>query len=516
MNKIFDLFCIQIFNLFDCIMSISSFSLIVFNLIVLFSRKLMSSEAVQNSLITFDPDDEASVIGKGSNGSYIFRGKLKDPVTELEPDVAIKRLVKPPGTKTTYYILNEITTLRQFSHINIVRYLSSEKISGFILIVLELCEGSLINVIETQRDVFNHPFSSTFKVCQWSFKKNLLKGIANGLEYIHKHNRIHRNLKPQNILVKKCVNSEFGLIAVISDFSLIKEIESGKLEVTVSGNIVGTHGWIAPESLKVPKKASKSMDIFAYGCIVQFVMSLEREKTFIHPFGANENRNSSMQAGNRVSYISDKIKKANFNNEDRTYYCDAVLADMLIGSCTSLDPKSRLSATEILEHPFFKSYGDRMLINMKFYNNSKKNSIQLHEMVNFWNASQPKKPSEVIEEVWKYVVIYHQSIRKKTSHPIETNDIFEGYMKIIRNLQQHWADAVQLHPLLADVIGRGDDESLGVYFFERVPLLFPVIFNAYQKHSYNNKDGQSENISEITKQNWKTLGHLAEKDTLFY
>ena len=516
MNKIFDLFCIQIFNLFDCIMSISSFSLIVFNLIVLFSRKLMSSEAVQNSLITFDPDDEASVIGKGSNGSYIFRGKLKDPVTELEPDVAIKRLVKPPGTKTTSYILNEITTLRQLSHINIVRYLSSEKISGFILIVLELCEGSLINVIETQRDVFNHPFSSTFKVCQWSFKKNLLKGIANGLEYIHKHNRIHRNLKPQNILVKKCVNSEFGSIAVISDFSLIKEIESGKLEVTVSGNIVGTHGWIAPESLKVPKKASKSMDIFAYGCIVQFVMSLERGKTFIHPFGANENRNSSMQAGNRVSYISDKIKKANFNNEDRTYYCDAVLADMLIGSCTSLDPKSRLSATEILEHPFFKSYGDRMLINMKFYNNSKKNSIQLHEMVDFWNASQPKKPSEVIEEVWKYVVIYHQSIRKKTSHPIETNDIFEGYMKIIRNLQQHWADAVQLHPLLADVIGRGDDESLGVYFFERVPLLFPVIFNAYQKHSSNNKDGQSENISEITKQNWKTLGHLAEKDTLFY
>ena len=477
----------------------------------------MSSEAVQNSLITFDSEDEDSVIGKGSNGSYIFRGKLKDPVTELEQDVAIKRLVKPPGTKTTSYIINEITTLRQLSHINIVRYLSSEKISGFILIVLELCKGSLINVIETKRDVSNCLFSSTFKkVCQWSFKKHLLKDIAKGLEYIHIHNRIHRNLKPQNILVKQCVNSEFGLIAVISDFSLIKEIESGKLEVTVSGNIVGTNGWIAPESLNVPKKASKSMDIFAYGCIVQFVMSLKRGKAFIHPFGANENRNTSMQAGNRVSYISDKIKKANFNNEDRTYYCDAVLADMLIGSCTSLDPKSRLSATEILEHPFFKSYGDRMLINMKFYNNSKKNSIQLHEMVNFWNSSQPKKPSEVIEEVWKYVVIYYKSIRKKPSHPEETNDIFEGYMKIIRNLQQHWTDAVQLHPLLADVIGNGDDESLGVYFFERVPLLFPVIFNAYQKHSSENKEGQSENIIEITEQNWKTLRHLAEKDNLFY
>ena len=213
----------------------------------------------EDYIITYDSDDEDASIGQGSNGTYVFLGRLSNYSTGFLKEVAIKRVVKPPGVAISSAIIKEVSHLRQLSHDNIVQYLKVQKVSGFVLIILELCLGSLINVIETKRDVFGKQFPSKLKIHLWSFKKHLLKGIAMGLEYIHSKNCIHRDLKPQNILVKSS-HCDFGLKAVISDFGLTEVIDTDRNEKTVSGSFVGTHGWVAREEL-TRKSTTKNISI---------------------------------------------------------------------------------------------------------------------------------------------------------------------------------------------------------------------------------------------------------------
>ena len=311
----------------------------------------------QDYNITYDSDDENACIGQGCNGTYVFSGMLLNNVTGVKENVAIKRVVKPPGVSISSAMENEVLRLRQLSHDNIVKYLATQTRGGFHLIALEICLGSLINVIETKLDVFGKKFPLKLKIHLWSLKKHLLKGTAMGLKYIHDKNCIHRDLKPQNILVKSS-HCNFGLKAVISDFGITEKIDTNRNEKTVSGSFVGTHGWVACEGLmagKYKKMISPSLDIFAYGCIVQFVMSLKRGKAFCHPFGDDDNRNLSIKEGNRIMTIYENLDPNSFN-DPQTYSCDAILADQLIGLCISKNPNDRPSASKIIEHPFFKSH----------------------------------------------------------------------------------------------------------------------------------------------------------------
>ena len=476
----------------------------------------------EDFIISYDSEDEDVSIGKGSNGTYVFSGKLLNHLTGFSKNVAIKRVVKPPGVSVSADIINEVSHLRQLSHDNIVHYLKAQKISGFVLITLELCLGSLINVLETKRDVFGEQFPSKFKIHLWCTKKHLLKGIAMGLEYIHSENRIHRDLKPQNILVKSS-HCDFILKAVISDFGLTEITDADRDEKTVSGGFVGTHGWVACEELmagKSKKRISSSLDIFAYGCIVQFVMSLKRGKSFCHPFGEDDNRKSSIKEGKRIMTIYENLHPNSFNN-GQTYYGEAILADMLIGLCINNSPNDRPSASEIIKHPFFKSYGDKVTMTIKLFNVlvDKKNlatysSLEpyLCSVEKFWKLNNFDKPSESIKGALNYHIIRMRKAQR--SYPLHnSNAVFGFYMKLIHNFHCNCSSAVEFHPPLENAVGDGKNESLGFYFFERVPFLFPVMFSLGQYVNCLVSDMDVyEKMIIMVNQNFKTISDLVSFD----
>jgi serine/threonine protein kinase len=139
--------------------------------------------------------------------------------------------------------------------------------------VLELCAGTLTQCI-----------AKAYKEPELPPDDLVLYQIANGLHYIHSRNLVHRDVKPDNILISITTPVQIKL----SDFGLVKKI-SPQGTFTQSG-LKGTLKWMAPEILKLmenmddtsnelPHGTIKS-DTFAAGCV--FFYFLTRGK---HPFG---------------------------------------------------------------------------------------------------------------------------------------------------------------------------------------------------------------------------------------
>jgi serine/threonine protein kinase len=121
----------------------------------------------------------------------------------------------------------------------------------------------------------------------------VLYQIANGLHYIHSRNLVHRDVKPDNILISKTKPIQMKL----SDYGLVKKTSHRGTftQRSQQSGLKGTPYWIPPENLEFWDKVKKSKhnnislelphgsiqcDTFAAGCV--FFFFLTRGK---HPFG---------------------------------------------------------------------------------------------------------------------------------------------------------------------------------------------------------------------------------------
>lgn len=125
----------------------------------------------------------------------------------------------------------------------------------------------------------------------------MLIQIADGLEYIHSQKLIHRDIKPDNILITKEATIK------LSDFGLSKQLSSQNT-LTMSG-FRGCQYYAAPEILPLfivggPSiKASSSSDIFSTGCV--YFVFLTRGT---HPFGVSTEILSNIGKNNAVNFKS--------------------------------------------------------------------------------------------------------------------------------------------------------------------------------------------------------------------
>jgi eukaryotic-like serine/threonine-protein kinase len=90
----------------------------------------------------------------------------------------------------------------------------------------------------------------------------LLAPIARAMDYAHRHGVLHRDLKPSNILL-----DEDG-IPHVADFGLAKRLDID-LELTSSGAIVGTPGYMAPEQVGMGRgRIGPGSDVYSLGAIL--------------------------------------------------------------------------------------------------------------------------------------------------------------------------------------------------------------------------------------------------------
>ncbi|XP_059189883.1 raf-1 proto-oncogene, serine/threonine kinase a isoform X1 [Centropristis striata] len=193
-----------------------------------------------------------SRIGSGSFGT-VYKGKWHG-------DVAVKILkVTDPTPEQFQAFRNEVAVLRKTRHVNILLfmgYMTKDNLA----IVTQWCEGSSlykhIHVLETN-----------LKIIQLI---DIARQTAQGMDYLHAKNIIHRDMKSNNIFLHE------GLTVKIGDFGLatVKARWSGSHQVEQpSGSIL----WMAPEVIRMQDNNPYSFqsDVYSYGIVLYELMTGE-------------------------------------------------------------------------------------------------------------------------------------------------------------------------------------------------------------------------------------------------
>eukprot|EP00826_Nyctotherus_ovalis_P065013 TRINITY_DN9546_c0_g1_i1.p1 TRINITY_DN9546_c0_g1~~TRINITY_DN9546_c0_g1_i1.p1 ORF type:complete len:303 (+),score=50.86 TRINITY_DN9546_c0_g1_i1:583-1491(+) len=145
----------------------------------------------------------------------------------------------------------EIEILSRLQHKNIVRYIGSSREKEHFNIFLEYEGGGSIAKLLGRYG---------------SFKENLVrlysKQILEGLEYLHAHNVLHRDIKGANVLV------DSNGICKLADFGGAKKIyNKAASENGLHSSLKGTPYWMAPEVIKQTGHGRQA-DIWSFGCTV--------------------------------------------------------------------------------------------------------------------------------------------------------------------------------------------------------------------------------------------------------
>ncbi|KAL3631349.1 hypothetical protein CASFOL_024333 [Castilleja foliolosa] len=187
-------------------------------------------------------------LGEGGYGS-VYKGQL--PNGRL---VAVKMLNESKGNGGEF--VNEVTSISQTSHVNIVTLL------GF---CFEGSKRALVYEFMPNGSFEKYLQNSSESWLGWEKLSEISLGVARGLEYLHQgcNTRIlHFDMKPHNILLDKDFNPK------ISDFGLAKLCPNRSSIVSMLG-MRGTIGYIAPEVFcRNFGEVSYKSDVYSYGMMV--------------------------------------------------------------------------------------------------------------------------------------------------------------------------------------------------------------------------------------------------------
>ena len=293
--------------------------------------------------------DLIKIIGEGGFGK-VYYAKNKFSQTE----VSIKRINKSKNNNLildNLTIKNEIEVLKSLSHPNIMKiyeFYSNEE--SYFLVNEYIKYGELSKKIK-----------QTFSELQISV---IIFQILKGLNYIHSHNIIHRDIKLENIMISDIENilingkiEPFYWIKII-DFGIAKFTSSNKKEKGMTGTLY----YMAPEVIN--QNYDYKCDIWSVGVILYMLL------TGKYPFDSLV-----------TSRIKTKIEDGEFDKENIKYKNSSKELKHLLKHLLNTNPTFRYNAKEALKHDFFKKNDGELLFKRNLKNKTISN--YLHTFLNY-------------------------------------------------------------------------------------------------------------------------------------
>ncbi|WP_020155432.1 Stk1 family PASTA domain-containing Ser/Thr kinase [Caldibacillus debilis] len=182
--------------------------------------------------------------GGGMANVYLARDMI------LERDVAIKilRLDYANDEQFIRRFHREAQSATSLSHPNIVNIYDVGEEDDIYYIVMEYVEGETLKEYIKHR----HPLPVETAV-------DIMKQLAAAVRHAHQNNIIHRDIKPQNILIDKQGNVK------ITDFGIATALTA--TTITDTNSVLGSVHYISPEQIK-GSQATKKSDIYSLGIVM--------------------------------------------------------------------------------------------------------------------------------------------------------------------------------------------------------------------------------------------------------
>ena len=197
-------------------------------------------------------------IGEGGMGK-VFKGICEKDNRE----VAIKTIVPDAAMteKAIQLFLREISVGKELEHPNIVKFFEAGEAGGLLWFAMEYVPGAdLWRMVEQEGEL---PVERSIELTIQSLE---------ALDYAHKKDFVHRDIKPQNILVKKEGGNQY--IPKLTDFGLSKNYQqAGCSKMTMTGDVGGTIPFMPPEQLTNFKYVKPACDIYAIGAVLYSLLT---------------------------------------------------------------------------------------------------------------------------------------------------------------------------------------------------------------------------------------------------
>lgn len=292
--------------------------------------------------------EEFSWLNRIEEGTYGVVYRARDKRTD--EIVALKRL-KMEKEREGFPItsLREINTLLKAQHPNIVT-------------VREIVVGSNMDKIYIVMDYVEHDLKALMETMTNPFLvgevKTLMLQLLRGVCHMHDNWILHRDIKASNLLL-----SHKGILK-IGDFGLAREYGSPLKRYT---SVVVTLWYRAPELLLGQKEYSTPIDLWSCGCVFAELLTMKPlfpGKSEIDQinriFKELGTPNDRIWPGPPAYSELPQVKKMNivqhpYNNLRSRFGANFTNEGFnLLNSLLTYDPKKRISASEALDHPYFR------------------------------------------------------------------------------------------------------------------------------------------------------------------
>ncbi len=245
------------------------------------------------------------LLGQGGMGA-VYQAHDK----ELERQVAIKviRADMAANPEILQRFKQELILARQITHKNVIRIFDLGQADGIKFITMEYIEGENLQGVLRRK-----------KKLEPAEAANILAQVCRALEAAHNEGVIHRDLKPQNIMLDKSGR------AYVMDFGIARSMLGAGM--TQTGALIGTPDYMSPEQAKGQTLDGRS-DLFSVGIIFYEMLSGQV------PFDADTTMGKLWKRTNEPARPLDDLDKT----------IPRPLSD-IVRKCLEIDPQKRFAST---------------------------------------------------------------------------------------------------------------------------------------------------------------------------
>ena len=300
-------------------------------------------------------------------------------------------------------IANELSILQKMDHPNILKIFEFYTTPKTYNLIIELCTGGKIFEELTEKGTLNEK-SVAYIIYQ----------LLSAINYCHKMKIIHRNLKPENILISKREKDDL-LYVKIGGFAIAKMNKEGIIEKKIKESSY----YFAPEI--ITNNYDEKYDLWSIGVIMYLLLSGRL------PF-----------SGGNDMEINEKILKGIYDLKISAFKNISIEAIDLIKSLLVVNPLGRINAKDALNHIWFKKLKIKELFNEIRNKNTIQNLLE--------NLKNYKSDSTIQETALAYLV--HNSpqlisvinacklfniMDNDNDGKIKSKELYNGLKKFINN-----------------------------------------------------------------------------------